>query len=292
MHPGGRGASAIVAMSGAVALFTCLPAFDAHVARAAPSAASADGGDDSRGDGDEGHGIVGGALDDAPLPGVSEEATEGGATHGPTLDAVVALANTRGLVCTGTLVARDVVLTARHCLPIVNVRVGADPRRPRETARVLRAETMGANAVDVAALVLDRALAAPPIALRRDDRALPRHVWLVGFGATDPRGLRGMGLRHRAMVPLRDLDCSPSESNRYGCSGVELVIPRSNGADTCAGDSGGPVLEVVGGKPRVVAVTSRVVRGALVACGDGGIYTRADAIAPWLDGVLKKERGR
>jgi hypothetical protein len=239
-------------------------------------------------------GASGGEPDPASLPGVQEQAAaaDGGAAQGPALDAVVALANTRGLVCTGTLVARDVVLTARHCLPIVNVRVGADPRRPRETARVLRAETMGANAVDVAALVLDRELSPAPLTVRRDARALPPRVWLVGFGATDPRGLRGMGVRHRAEAPLRDLDCSQSESNRYGCSGVELVIPRSNGADTCAGDSGGPVLEVVDGRPRVVAVTSRVVRGALVACGDGGIYTRADAVAPWLDGVLKKERGR
>jgi hypothetical protein len=43
---------------------------------------------------------------------------------------------------------------------------------------------------------------------------------------------------------------------------------------------------------RLVAVTSRPIPGARLRCGDGGIYTRVDAIASWLDLATRTEKDR
>jgi len=207
----------------------------------------------------------------------------------PSHDAVVALANERGIVCTGTVVAARIVLTARHCtlLPIRAVHFGSDPRHPTLVLGV-RATYAATDGVDVAALALDRDAPTAPLAIRAAEDPRPTVVRLVGFGATDARGVRGMGIRHYVDVSLRSFGCTHLDAARYGCTGAEITIPRSAGADTCAGDSGGPVLEMNEGKLRVVAVTSRAVNGSVLACGDGGIYTRTDRFGAWL--ALLNER--
>ena len=104
-------------------------------------------------------------------------------------------------------------------------------------------------------------------------------------------GERGMTRRHFVDVPLRTEACERVDEWRFGCrSEFELVLPRSSGADTCAGDSGGPVLEETSEGFRIMAVTSRAVAGAHLRCGDGGVYTRTDAIAPWIDQFVREWR--
>ena len=72
----------------------------------------------------------------APLPQPPREA----AITGPGVllaaedvhNEVVAVADKGSLRCTGTAVARDIILTARHCLPATAVRVGARFAEPRQ----------------------------------------------------------------------------------------------------------------------------------------------------------------
>jgi secreted trypsin-like serine protease len=67
--------------------------------------------------------------------------------------------------------------------------------------------------------------------------------------------------------------CDASRAGTTGCTpGLDMVIPRNGANDACSGDSGGPVLEPTDGGWRVVALVSRSIAGALLPCGDGGIY--------------------
>ncbi|PMU84319.1 trypsin-like serine protease, partial [Pseudomonas sp. GP01-A4] len=78
-------------------------------------------------------------------------------------------------------------------------------------------------------------------------------VRLAGFGATDTEGRRGMSRLHFVDVPTRGWNCDREAEARTGCQpDFEMVIPRDRGNDTCAGDSGGPVLESFGAGLRVV----------------------------------------
>ncbi len=199
--------------------------------------------------------------------------------------AVVALANTRGVACTGMLVAPSVILTARHCLPLVEARFGPDARAPLATAKVIAARVPRLVNVDLALLKLDVPSSVTPLPLRSaSDSTPPFGVHrLVGFGAIDNLARDAPDARHYADVRLRDWGCDRSTETGAGClPDFELMIPRGAGADTCTGDSGGPVLETTKDGFRIVAVTSRSVRDALLTCGDGGVYTRVDRFADWL----------
>jgi hypothetical protein len=235
------------------------------------------------------------AVADEAVAGVEHSTEKAALGRDAALDAVVALAGPRGLVCTGVLVRAHAILTARHCLPIHEVRFGRDPSSPSRVVKVRRTQVPDSPGIDLALLELE-ALAterAMPLRGARHDDPPVGTVRIVGFGVADPAGARGMGLRHEDVLRARGWGCSPRDEARTGCvAGVEMQIPRGSGRDTCTGDSGGPVLEVVDGRMRVVAITSRAVAGSLLRCGDGGIYTRVDATSTWLTRVLDGWEGK
>jgi hypothetical protein len=104
---------------------------------------------------------------------------------------------------------------------------------------------------------------------------------IVGFGLDD---LGASGVKRWANVPVVSKICGESNAPaNYGClSGHEAVFAdRDLRRDSCAGDSGGPVYLHVNGRPDVVAVTSRGVRGA--SCGPGGVYTLiSPPVVDWM----------
>lgn len=197
---------------------------------------------------------------------------------------VVAVGDEQRFHCSGTLVHRQVVLTARHCLPATRIAVGRDSRTADLQVQILRVLKHPNPVVDAALLVLAESLNDLPVFPLRTaaEQAPPAgEVNLVGYGAMPPHRF---GTRRVLEVPVAGWGCDILRAKRVGCTPqVDMVLPRLRGTDTCNGDSGGPVLEPTASGLRILAITSRPIASYRLRCGDGGVYLRADVIAAWVE---------
>jgi len=218
-------------------------------------------------------------------------------------DDVVAVAGPKGPHCSGVVVSRDAVLTARHCLPATEVRFGTDAAQIGQATAVLRAIVHPDRSVDAALLVLERhAPAVPHLRRMALETEQPKGVVrMVGFGAVDSTGQFGFGSRRATEVPVAGWGCDLRRAALVQCDPQhDMVIRGGGGRDTCDGDSGGPVFEWLPfASPycpwRLLAITSRPVARARMRCGSGGVYERVDRLEPWLGNAIKtrgQESGR
>jgi len=217
------------------------------------------------------------------------------------------------VICGGTLVDRDTVLSAAHCFDQVAGLASANVVRLGEHNITVGAQDGALGVVDIEissvtqhpswnSLTLSHDIAVVKLAKNvtysqdispaclPDEYSgldLPSLVTernpaiIVGWGATQTGGRPETTLKQTSVAILQQDSCKQT----YSEVGVDIsskqLCAGSQGRDTCSGDSGGSLLSNrVGGKYAVVGITSFGVECARPDFP--GVYTRVDQYLPWV----------
>lgn len=212
---------------------------------------------------------------------------------------LVMIVGSRGNFCTGTAIARDLVLTAAHCVaPGADYKLveqdAAGAPRLADVARVARHPQFSMEkylahlaTADVAMIKLVRPLAArvvpaplaaPPRPVAPGDRLV-----VAGYGVATPGDGRSGGVARGATLTV---------TGQPGTLQIRLFDPTTRGEraglGTCAGDSGAPAFDMFGGHPAVIGVVSWAT-GPQLSDGCGGL-TGITPLMRYKDWIFKAAR--
>jgi trypsin len=195
----------------------------------------------------------------------------------------------RGL-CSGVVLAQDLVLTAAHCViattdaKIIG-HIAAAPFRLADVTQVAphpQFEAEGGPTADLALLKLSKPLPigfAPAFLATRPVAAGDRLI-IVGYGMAVQGDPWSAGTpRMATLIVTRRWD--------------KLLGLRDASGGTisgCGGDSGAPAFAIRGGVPTLVGVVIRAACGAPGVIPSGGASTVAVPLAPYRDWILETAR--
>lgn len=223
------------------------------------------------------------------------QAIVGGTTSGTDQDAVVVMARfaadgARVGLCTATLVAPNLVVTARHCVSASDPVAGCAPDGTPAAGAMVHADHpantlfvyVAKNGVtsntedwqvgsargkalvvptstticnhDLAFIVLDKNLAAPIKPIRLGPPSMSEAVTAVGFGIVETGALPAARMQRASVTLLGQGPMAFADDERYGAGVSEVIV----GESACLGDSGSPIVAASGA---LVGVASRSGNG-------------------------------
>ncbi len=197
----------------------------------------------------------------------------------------------KGSLCTATLIAPKVLLTAAHCVSpavvgeglVFSALLGAnltDQANPSPRIAVtevhwdtqFNAQNLTAGH-DIGVAILATPMKATP--LPYNAAVLPSslsgtNIRLVGYGLNDGFQQTGAGIKRKAEIRLNSFD-------------DKFVVTGGFGSTMCSGDSGGPVLAKINGVETVIGVNSY----GFIYCLASGNSTRVDSYSDFVDSYVR-----
>ena len=226
----------------------------------------------------------------------------------PWMAVVIDVKGEEGFVCSGTVVAPNLILTAGHCAADLatgltneaagygvitgNVNALASNRQLSRVSRVLVyprytvTGTMGGWG-DAALLVLSTSTTAPAIPLATSANAerlrAGTHALIAGWGETEygQKKLTGQLMWAKSIV-RGGHQCKGDSQFRFEAQ-ICVTHPPGVVSGTCFGDSGGPLLAAGPGGQGLVEIGIENSGVGHCTTRYPHIYTRADLISPWVD---------
>jgi len=200
------------------------------------------------------------------------------------------------------LIAPNIVLSAAHCNQnrsnFKKIFIGSNVNLSGEIVKIKEVylhnnyiESTLKN--DLQVLILEKAVTSAIACKIASSEFIEKasQATIVGYGTNCSDNLIGIGIKRQALMSIA------INSSLYGCDKdleiLALPVSKTNVADGCLCDSGGPLYIMANNEWLLAGILSRNVdTGKPAKCGEGSIYLRLDRYIDWILSIpeIKEKR--